>query len=325
MTNIYNKIYHNPNGTLIANWYEEQCLRDKTDCGRNIPATHIPKRSGDFSWDIPYDAEMRDDTFTRTIGDRPYHEWWTTNSTYGDFSKSEANKKLHLTFEDKIYNDFFKSYSGKPDPVPLPKPKEDPQIKMRIEYLQKMQSTEESFNKKLREIFVEKGWMAIRQYKNYFKVLSPHHDNYIHRDDLKNYFMNYGIYLDTKEIQYIYFRFQNPKNEIDYNGIFNSAIFIPVDRFETIKTAIENLHNLNGNQEKFEKKWLIKIMRPGVHPEVISGKRVAKEIVKQYEDAFDEKTTMIDDRELVQLLCEISFCTPEDKDFENILKSLGMA
>lgn len=32
--NIYNKTYHNPNGTLIDNWYEEQCLRNRTGVGR---------------------------------------------------------------------------------------------------------------------------------------------------------------------------------------------------------------------------------------------------------------------------------------------------
>lgn len=34
MTNIFNKVYHVTNGTLIGNWYEEQALRDKTNEGR---------------------------------------------------------------------------------------------------------------------------------------------------------------------------------------------------------------------------------------------------------------------------------------------------
>lgn len=34
MTNIYNKVIHVKNGTLIDNWYEEQCLRDRTKEGR---------------------------------------------------------------------------------------------------------------------------------------------------------------------------------------------------------------------------------------------------------------------------------------------------
>lgn len=34
MTNIFNKIYQAPNGTLVGNWYEEQALRDKTKEGR---------------------------------------------------------------------------------------------------------------------------------------------------------------------------------------------------------------------------------------------------------------------------------------------------
>jgi len=50
--NIYNKVYHVPNGTLIGNWYEEQCLRNKTNEGRSIMEKHIPKRAMNFDYEI---------------------------------------------------------------------------------------------------------------------------------------------------------------------------------------------------------------------------------------------------------------------------------
>lgn len=34
MSNIYNKTFHHPNGTLIANWFEEEEMRRKTGEGR---------------------------------------------------------------------------------------------------------------------------------------------------------------------------------------------------------------------------------------------------------------------------------------------------
>ena len=53
--NIYNKVYHVPNGTLIGNWYEEQCLRNKTNEGRSIMEKHIPKRAMNFDYEIKFD------------------------------------------------------------------------------------------------------------------------------------------------------------------------------------------------------------------------------------------------------------------------------
>ena len=83
--NIYNKIYHNPNGTLIGNWYEEQRLRDKTKEGRTIVAQHIPKKSFDLSKNIQFDPSKSNNTFDRVIGDKSYSEFTTTNKIYGAY------------------------------------------------------------------------------------------------------------------------------------------------------------------------------------------------------------------------------------------------
>ena len=109
MTNIYNKFFHVPNGTLVGNWYEEQCLRDKTNEGRSILFTHVPKNANK-------DEVKRNDTFQRTIGDKTYNEFSTTYSTYGDFDKYQ-NFEKRLPLKDKIYNNFFDCYTSKNDDI----------------------------------------------------------------------------------------------------------------------------------------------------------------------------------------------------------------
>ena len=111
--NIYNKIYHVPKGTLIDNWYEEQCLRDKTNEGRSIISQHIPKKF--MSWDTKFDPTIKlNDTSKRVIGDRPYKEYQTTYQDYGDFKKYQ-NFEKKISMADKMYNNFFDCYTIKND------------------------------------------------------------------------------------------------------------------------------------------------------------------------------------------------------------------
>ena len=111
--NIYNKIYHVPKGTLIDNWYEEQCLRDKTNEGRSIISQHIPKKF--MSWDTKFDPTIKlNDTSKRVIGDRPYKEYQTTYQDYGNFKKYQ-NFEKKISMADKMYNNFFDCYTIKND------------------------------------------------------------------------------------------------------------------------------------------------------------------------------------------------------------------
>ena len=113
--NIYNKVFHVPKGTLIGNWYEEECLRNKTNEGRSVVPEHIPKKFN--SWETQFDPKTKiNDTAMRTIGDRPYKEFSTTYSDYGDFEKYQ-NFEKKLPMKDKIYNNFFAVYSAKNDDI----------------------------------------------------------------------------------------------------------------------------------------------------------------------------------------------------------------
>lgn len=68
----YNKYVTTTSGkTLIANWQEEESIRDATGEGRTVPQQHI-KRSGllkDFT-KLPSMTRKQDDTFNRVLGDR---------------------------------------------------------------------------------------------------------------------------------------------------------------------------------------------------------------------------------------------------------------
>ena len=113
--NIYNKVFHVPKGTLIGNWYEEECLRNKTNEGRSVVPEHIPKKFN--SWETQFDPKTKiNDTAMRTIGDRPYKEFSTTYSDYGDFEKYQ-NFEKKLPMKDKIYNNFFAVYSAKNEEI----------------------------------------------------------------------------------------------------------------------------------------------------------------------------------------------------------------
>jgi hypothetical protein len=68
MTNIYNKIPQgSPNGTLIDNWFEEECLRRSTGTTRTTRGTHFGKITFDPE-NARSSQEPRDNTFDRVIG-----------------------------------------------------------------------------------------------------------------------------------------------------------------------------------------------------------------------------------------------------------------
>ena len=55
------------------------------------------------------------------------------------------------------------------------------------------------------------------------------------------------------------------RNEIDYNSVFNSLIFVSETRFNKIKEHVEKLHKFQG--EKLTKDWFIRYIKKDNHPE----------------------------------------------------------
>ena len=95
---IYNKQFHNPNGTLINNWFEEEELRKKTGVSRATTLQNFPHKFFDFENPIK-NTNPHDDTFKRVINDEHNAFYKTTYSTYGNHPNPE--KKYEYKGEDK--------------------------------------------------------------------------------------------------------------------------------------------------------------------------------------------------------------------------------
>ena len=286
---------------------------------RTIPAQHIPKKAMDFDTVISVDPSKKDNTFDRTIGENKYREFSTTNATYGDFSQPE-NKYKVLGMSERMYNDFFKCYVGKAKITSTVTPiKKDKAEEDKNNILKKLEQARNSLFEKIVNVCISKGWLGLRQFKNYLKNLSKKHNNLIHKDDVKYFFVNYGICLEERELEFICLSFQSSRNDIDYVSLLDSFIICDEKRYEMIKRFIRELHGIN---ETITKALLDKLLNPEIHPSVMKYQITDKELAKEYSEVLEGKTSFTDE-ELAQLFAEISTCIPEDGDFTQALKACG--
>ena len=116
MTNVYNKTIFYPNNTLIHNWFEEECLRQKTGEGRSAQAEIIGTNFGKttFNSEEPHTSiQARDDTQKRVIGEKERDDSYrTTNTTYGDHSKREKkylHPKLNTPRQKLLFEKYYKT------------------------------------------------------------------------------------------------------------------------------------------------------------------------------------------------------------------------
>jgi len=126
-------------------------------------------------------------------------------------------------------------------------------------------------------------------------------------------------------LYFIFDNFSDKKSIVDYLSLLNSVIFIENERFNSIQNFIKKLHNFNYNQI-FSKKFLLGKFNTKIHPEVVFNKKTEKEILNEYYNAFyevGEGDKLISDNQLIQLMCEISVCVPDEQCFNQILLSLS--
>lgn len=325
MTNIYNKFFHNQNGTLIGNWYEEECLRKETDENRGIKPTHIPKRF--MCFENEYDPKNKmDDTFQRTIGNRPYNSFTTEYQTYGDFARHQPARKKY-PMKDIIYNNYLESLKGLKEEEKIPQEEvkiEDPELIKQKQLQAKMQQAFESMKQKIIDFDVKHGWMGLRNMKQYFRRCSDSHNDYVFAKDFKLLLLNYGVYLADNEMNYVMTYYQNDKKDVNYEELFNSLIFCDENRFKIIEDFIKQVRECcKVVDETVLVEDLLKLYNYKIHPEFLSGKKNQGEIKQDYEKAFGEaKKVLIPD--IIQLLCEISTCIPDEGEFLKVMKSIGM-
>lgn len=182
----------------------------------------------DFDTVISVDPLSKDNTFDRIVGLRNSKEFITTNSTYGYFSQPE-NKYKKLAITERIYNDFFNCYVGKSnDNNDRLSPQSHSEVidKLKHEHDYQMTRTRESLRRKVIAAAISKGWLGYRKLKLFLKSLSKKHDEFIHKDDVKYYFVNFGVCMDENETDFVFTYFQNCRNEINYEELLNSFIVI---------------------------------------------------------------------------------------------------
>lgn len=177
----------------------------------------------DFDTVISVDPSTKDNTFDRIDGTRPLKEFRTTNNTYGDFSQPE-NKYKKIGIKEKIYNDFFKCYVGNGNTVQVVDYSNDESLQAEKAEQMRLYQGRDTLRKKILFTCHNIGWLGYRKLKNFLKKLSKKHDMFIHKDDLKYYFVNFGICLGQKEIDFVFSYFQNTRNEINYEELLNSFI-----------------------------------------------------------------------------------------------------
>ena len=356
MTNIYNKYYLRPNGTLIGNWYEEQCLRDELNNLQQINPNNNNNNNNNNSYktflnnnkNINENNSISKNTFVRTFGDRTEINYSTSNGDYGNFPTNQRNymnRSKSFTYSNIInsnnnnsnYNNSnYNNSNSYINNIKLNKNNNNNFILDKNFYNSKNYNEINSFEKstisikdsyggKIIEKCINKGWLGLRNLKKFLSDFSINKSNFIDINNIQFYFINYGINLLKEDLYFILDNFSDKKTIVDYVSLLNSCIFVDEDRFKLIENFIKKLHNFNYNQI-FSKKFLISKVNAKIHPEVVFNKKTEKEVLNEYLNAFyenGENDCLISDNQMIQLMCEISVCVPDEQCFNQILLSLS--
>lgn len=288
----------------------------KNNINRTIPASHIKKKAFDSDTKIEYDINKRNDTFTRTIGENKFKEFTTTSSTYGNFANAPNKTKLCTISERKI-NDFFKCFVGKTlDSNKEANNQSDYKSNQNDINMQKSIEAGNHLKNKILQVCIKKGWLGLSKFKNYLYNLS-NKKIYMHIEDTKKFFVNFGICLEERELEYMINNYLNSSNEINYNALINSLIQCSDERINMINVLLNEIKSINGCLCKDN---IIKMLNPDIHPDVINFRITDKELIRDYSDLFND---FVSDELFIQIFKEISTCIIDDELFKAILISCG--
>ena len=206
------------------------------------------------------------------------------------------------------------------------------------EYERRMREENEKYNTEkknesgIRQFIVDKilngcskkGWIGLRKLKCYLRSISPHRCDIIDKNALKFYLDKQGIRLDNYEIDEICDIFDFNKNDhINYIEFLNSIRYVTEFRAQQIEEFKEQIKEREQNCIKFSKLLRISDMR--FHPEAIKHLKSPFEILKEYENYWDalKIDDVINEDHFRQFFYDISSVVDNDRDFTQILKSLG--
>ena len=170
----------------------------------------------------------------------------------------------------------------------------------------------------------KKGWIGLRKLKCYLRSISPHRCDIIDKNAFKYYLDNQGIRLDNDEIDEICEIFDINRNDhINYIEFLNSIRYVTEFRAQQIEEFKEQVKERERNFILFSKLLRISDMR--FHPEVIKHLKSPFELIKEYENYWDELKIddVLNEEQFRQFFYDISSAVDNDRDFTQILKALG--
>ena len=169
-----------------------------------------------------------------------------------------------------------------------------------------------------------KGWIGLRKLKCYLRSISPHRCDIIDKNAFKLYLDKQGIRLDNEEIEEICQVFDINRNDhINYIEFLNSIRYVTEFRAQQIEDFKEQVKERDQNCIYFSKLLRISDMR--FHPEVMRHMKSAFEIIKEYENNWDalKIDDVISEEHFRQFFYDVSTVVDNDRDFTQILKTLG--
>ena len=170
----------------------------------------------------------------------------------------------------------------------------------------------------------KKGWIGLRSLKCYLRSISPHKCDIIDKNSFKYYLDKQGIILDNDEVNEICEIFDINKNDhLNYIEFLNSIRYVTEFRAQQIEDFKEQVKERDQNCIYFSKLLRISDMR--FHPEVMRHMKSAFEIIKEYENNWDalKIDDVISEEHFRQFFYDVSTVVDNDRDFTQILKTLG--
>ena len=138
------------------------------------------------------------------------------------FTQSLSNTKSANQYQGNIDTSINKNESKS---IHILNEDEDFINKMIEKNRQRIESLKDNILEKYFKVFKSKGWLSIRKYKQFLFNLSKRRSTIINKIDFKYYTVNFGIYLNDKEIDFIFNIYDFNKNsQIDYELMINEFL-----------------------------------------------------------------------------------------------------
>ena len=170
----------------------------------------------------------------------------------------------------------------------------------------------------------KKGWIGLRNLKCYLQSISPHGCDIIDKNSFKLHLAKFGILLEFDEVSEIYDVYDfNKTDHINFIQFLNSIRNVTDFRGRQIEEFLYQVKERDKNFVLFSK--LLKIADMRFHPEALKYTKKVTDLWKEYQNNWGpfKIDDVISEANFKEFLYDVSSCVDTDKDFTQILKTLG--